>query len=147
MRRPLKSDSSGFTLVELLVVVGMLGVILAVVMVGRPKSSALRLQTEAQTLVRELSRARNMAMVTNSEALVLIDPANHRVGTARSSRQLPVDMSVTVTVADTERAGQRGGFRFYPDGQSSGGDVVLAMHGQQFKISVNWLTGQPRLVQ
>jgi general secretion pathway protein H len=93
-----------------------------------------------------LSRARTSAMVTNSEAVVLIDPARHRISTGRSSRQMPIDMVVTITIADTERVGREGGFRFYPDGQSSGGDIVLTMHGRQSRISVNWLTGQP-LVQ
>jgi general secretion pathway protein H len=147
MNRPIRSKSAGFTLVELLVVVGLLGLTLAIVAAGRPRSSALRLQTEAQTLVRELSRARRVAIVTNSEAVVLIDPTRHRVSTGRSSRQIAVDMGVTVTIADTERSTQGGGFRFYPDGQSSGGDILLAMHGREARISVNWLTGQPRLVQ
>jgi general secretion pathway protein H len=146
MKRPVKLGSAGFTLIELLVVVGMLGLMLAIAIVGRPNSSALRLETEAKTLVRELSRARTSAMVTNSEAVVLIDPARHRISTGRSSRQMPIDMVVTITIADAERVGREGGFRFYPDGQSSGGDIVLTMHGRQSRISVNWLTGQP-LVQ
>ena len=147
MRVSIKSKSAGFTLIELLVVIGMLGLTFAIVVAARPKSTSLRLQTEARTLVRVLSRARTAAMMTNSEAVVLIDTKAHRVSAGRSSHEIPSDMSVTVTIADTERLGQEGGFRFYPDGQSSGGDVVLASHGRQSRISVNWLTGQPRLVQ
>lgn len=147
MKRPIASESRGFTLIELLIVMGMIGLTLAVVIGARPRSSALRLQTEAQTIVRELSRARSLAMMTNAETVVLIDATGNRIDTGRSSRQMSSEMTVTLTIAETERSGQRGGFRFYPDGQSSGGDIVLAMHGRHSRISVNWLTGQPRFVQ
>jgi general secretion pathway protein H len=47
--------------------------------------------------------------------------------------------------AESERVGDSGGMRFYPDGQSSGGEIVLALEGRASRIAVNWLTGEPRL--
>lgn len=147
MRRSPAARSSGFTLIELLVVMGMFALTLTVVAFARPRNAALRLQTEAQTLVRELARARDLAVMTNSEVVVLVDANAHRVIKGRASRNIPADMRVVVTIADKERSGQVGGFRFYPDGQASGGEVVLALDHRNSRISVNWLTGQPRLVQ
>jgi general secretion pathway protein H len=34
-----------------------------------------------------------------------------------------------------------GGFRFFPDGSSTGGDVTLSLHGKQTRLCVDWLTG------
>jgi general secretion pathway protein H len=59
---------------------------------------------------------------------------------------LPRGMIAAVTVAETERFGDRGGIRFYPDGQSSGGEIALTLEGRQARIAVNWLTGEPRLM-
>lgn len=134
-------------MIELLVVMGMFGLTLAVVAFARPRNSALRLQTEAQTLVRELSRARDLAVMTNEEVVVLIDAGAHRVSRGSSSRKMPSDISVSLTISDRERSGGAGGFRFYPDGQSSGGDVVLGLDSRNSRVSINWLTGQPRLVR
>ena len=56
-------------------------------------------------------------------------------------------MVAAVVVAETERSGDVGGIRFYPDGQSSGGEIALTLDGRSARIAVNWLTGEPRLMQ
>ena len=56
-------------------------------------------------------------------------------------------MTVAMTVAETERAGDSGGIRFFPDGQSSGGEIALTLDGRSARIAVNWLTGEPRLTR
>ena len=50
-----------------------------------------------------------------------------------------------MTIAEPERMRDVGGIRFYPDGQSSGGDIVLSLDGRSSRIIVNWLTGEARL--
>jgi general secretion pathway protein H len=54
-------------------------------------------------------------------------------------------MAVALTIAEPERAQDSGGLRFYPDGQSSGGEIILALDGHISRIAVNWLTGEARL--
>jgi len=46
-------------------------------------------------------------------------------GAASAMRALPTGMTVALTVAEAERTGDSGSVRFYPDGQSSGGEIVL----------------------
>ena len=59
-------------------------------------------------------------------------------------RSLPADVAVKLKIAEPERARSRGGFRFFPDGSSTGGDMVLALHGREAKICVDWLSGIAR---
>jgi general secretion pathway protein H len=84
-------------------------------------------------------------MSTNAETVVRIDTQKRLFGQARSMHALPRGMTVAMTVAETERAGDSGGMRFYPDGQSSGGEIVLTLDGRASRIAVNWLTGEPQL--
>ena len=86
-------------------------------------------------------------MTSNVETVFRIDVEKGRFGLPNSMHALPRGMTAAVTVAETERAGDRGGIRFYPDGQSSGGDVALTLDGRSARIAVNWLTGEPRLTR
>ena len=138
-------QSAGFTLVELLVVMGIVGMILAAVLSAKPKTAATRVAVTARAIAATLQLARAQAMASNTETVVRIDTDKRQIGLAKSMHPLPRGMTVAITVAETERAGDTGGMRFYPDGQSSGGEIVLMLEGRTSRIAVNWLTGEPRL--
>lgn len=138
-------QTAGFTLVELLVVMGIMGLFLAAVLVARPKTAATRVAVAARAVAATLQLARAQAMASNAETVVRIDAQKHQFGLAKSMHPLPRGMTVAITVAETERVGDSGGMRFYPDGQSSGGEIVLMLEGRTSRIAVNWLTGEPRL--
>jgi general secretion pathway protein H len=137
--------SAGFTLVELLVVMGIIGLILAVVLSAKPKTAAARVAVAARAIAATLQLARTQAMATNMETVVRIDTQSRQFGLLGSMHALPRGMTVAMTVAETERIEGSGGMRFYPDGQSSGGEIVLMLDGRASRIAVNWLTGEPRL--
>jgi general secretion pathway protein H len=139
------NPSAGFTLIELLVVMGIMGLVLATVLAAKPKSAATRVAVAARAVAATLQLARAQAMSTNAETVVRIDTQKHQFGQARSMHALPRGMTVAMTIAETERAGDNGGMRFYPDGQSSGGEIVLTLDGRTSRIAVNWLTGEPQL--
>jgi general secretion pathway protein H len=84
-------------------------------------------------------------MSRNVETVVRIDPRTGEFGTPNSMHVLPQGMAVAITIAESEKEGEAGGLRFYPDGQSSGGDIVLSLQGRVSRIAVNWLTGEPRI--
>jgi general secretion pathway protein H len=138
-------QSAGFTLVELLVVMGILGLILVSVLSVRPNTAATRVAVTARAVAATLQLARSQAMVSNTETVVRIDTRNRQFGLAKSMHALPRGMTVAMTVAETERIEDSGGMRFYPDGQSSGGEIVLTLDGRVSRIAVNWLTGEPQL--
>jgi general secretion pathway protein H len=137
--------SAGFTLLELLVVMGILGLILAVVLSAKPKTAAARVAVAARAVAATLQLARTQAMATNTETVVRIDTQSRQFGLLGSMHALPRGMTVATTVAETERIEGSGGMRFYPDGQSSGGEIVLMLDGRASRIAVNWLTGEPQL--
>jgi general secretion pathway protein H len=137
--------SAGFTLLELLVVMGIIGLILAVVLSAKPKTAAARVAVAARAVAATLQLARTQAMATNTETVVRIDTQSRQFGLLGSMHALPRGMTVAMTVAETERIEGSGGMRFYPDGQSSGGEIVLMLDGRASRIAVNWLTGEPQL--
>jgi len=142
-----RGKSAGFTLVELLVVMGIMGLILAAVLAAKPKTAATRVAVAARAVAATLQLARAQAMAGNAETVVRIDTERRQFGVAGSMHALPRGMTVAMTVAETERIADSGGMRFYPDGQSSGGEIVLMLEGRASRVAVNWLTGEPRLSQ
>jgi general secretion pathway protein H len=146
MKRPAPS-SAGFTLVELLVAIGIIALVLAGTLSAKPKAVAARVAVTARSVTATLQLARAQAMSSNAETLFRIDVEKGRFGLPSSMHALPRGMMAAVVVAETERAGDLGGIRFYPDGQSSGGEIALTLEGRSVRIAVNWLTGEPRLIQ
>jgi general secretion pathway protein H len=146
MRRNPKS-SAGFTLVELLVVMGIMGLVLATVLAARPKAAATRVMVAARSVAATLQLARAQAMASNTEVVVRFDMQKRQFGLARSMHDLPRGMTVAMKLAEAEAEGATGGMRFYPDGQSSGGDIVLMLEGRASRIAVNWLTGEPHVIR
>jgi general secretion pathway protein H len=144
MKRSAKS-SAGFTLVELLVVMGIMGLVLVVVINARPKAVATRIAVTARAVAATLQLARAQAMAGNTETVFQIDTDRLQFGLPRSMHSLPKGMAVAMNVAETERVANIGGIRFFPDGQSSGGEIALTLDGRSARIAVNWLTGEPRL--
>jgi general secretion pathway protein H len=139
------NPSAGFTLLEVLVVMGIMGLVLAAVLAAKPKAAAARAAVAARAVAATLQLARAQAMSSNAETVVRIDTRRHQFGVAGAMHDLPRGMSVALTVAEPERIGDVGGLRFYPDGQSSGGEIVLALDGRSSHVVVNWLTGEAQL--
>lgn len=146
MRQSARS-AAGFTLVELLVVLGIIGLVLAATLSAKPKAVATRVAVTSRSVIAALEWARAQAMATNAETLFRIDVDKNQFGLPNSMHSLPRGMSAAVVIAETERFRNIGGIRFYPDGQSSGGEIALSLEGRSARIAVNWLTGEPRLIQ
>jgi general secretion pathway protein H len=142
----MRGGSSGFTLIELLVVMGIMGVIFSVAFVAKPKSASARVVVAARAVASSMQLARAQAMSKNIETVIFIDATKREFGQRGYMHGLPRGMAIALTVAETERNRNIGGLRFYPDGQSSGGDILLSLEGQRSSIRVNWLTGEARIL-
>jgi general secretion pathway protein H len=132
-RAPGFTRQAGFTLIEMLVVLVVIGLIAGLVIARGPQRSAgldLRAATEAVT--QELRRARTVAIAENREVSVAFDPAAHGVRAAGAAlRVLPGAVAFAAATV-----------RFAPDGSAAGGPIALAAAGRRVVIAVSWLTGR-----
>lgn len=140
--------SAGFTLLELLLVLAILGLVAALVLpaLRRPPDN-LRLEAASRTLASALRLSRAQAIARNTDVVLTIH-ADRRMfeSSAGSAIQLDHEISVEMIFAAPERRGRAAGaIRFFPDGTSSGGEIVLTLDKRRARISVNWLTGEARL--
>lgn len=146
LQRPDLRRSAGFTMIELLIVIGITALVLSLVFVARPRTAALRVEATARTLAESMRVARTIAMTRNEETVFVFDTQARLYGIGQATKRMPPGFGIDLTVSDTERNGTTGGFRFYPDGQSSGGDMTLSLEGFSTTIVVNWLTGRASTV-
>ncbi|QND75283.1 GspH/FimT family pseudopilin [Tardiphaga robiniae] len=137
--------SAGFTILEMLVVLGIMGLSLAAMVMARPDSSGARVNVAARSVAATLRLARARAIERNTDMLVVVDTDQATVGFSGAARPLPRGVRVALTVAASERNGGQGGLRFYPDGQSTGGDIELRIDNRVARVAVDWLTGEPRV--
>lgn len=138
--------SRGFTLVELLVVLAIGGLLLAVtpplvtaVMPGVEHKSAARRTAAGLRLAREIAVARGR------DAAWVLDVEQNRYSIENDPRggRLPGGLDLELVAAEEEMLSESvGAIRFYPDGSSSGGRVILKRGETGYQVGVNWLTGR-----
>jgi general secretion pathway protein H len=136
---------AGFTLIEVIVTLAILGFALALIVGYKPAwSGALGLRGMAAELASELRLARSEAVLRNRPVFFEIDLAarQFRVGDRRP-HQLPRRLDVSLlTVAGERRDVTKGDIRFNADGSSTGGRVTLADGARRITVGVEWLTGR-----
>lgn len=140
-----RRHAAGFTLLELLVVLGIIAVVLGTMILARPNASGARVNTVARNVLATLRLARAQAMERNTEIVVSIDPQTRTIGSPQGKWQLPDGVHIVLTFAESEKRDATGGLRFYPDGQSSGGEISLGLSGRSARLTVSWLTGEARI--
>ena len=137
--------SSGFTLLELLAVLAILGLALALISGYKPPwSRGLGLEATAAELAAGLRLARSEAIVGNRPIIFDLDLIGHRyrIGAA-PSRRLPADLSIELlTISGEARSAGEGDIRFHPDGSSTGGRISLIDGQRRIGVGVDWLTGR-----
>ena len=138
---------AGFTLIEMLVVLAILA--LTATFAGPLLSGGLegvRLEIAASELAAALRITRSAAITRNTPTIVTIDVDHRTFGsTVVSQRSFAPNIDAKLTFASGIRsASSDGGFQFFPDGSSTGGDVTLSLRGKQAKLCIDWLTGTVR---
>ncbi len=136
----------GFTLLELLVVLAVISLVvgLAVPRIAGALPGA-QIKSAAFDLAAALRAARSHAIRGNQEAVFTLDVESRRYSMAgkNKSRDLPGDLKVTLETVQSERYDDdTGGFRFFPDGTSTGGRITLTGDEREYQIDVDWLTGK-----
>jgi general secretion pathway protein H len=135
----------GFTLLETLIVISIIALVagISILRLSKP-SDILRLQEAARNIVGALRLTRARAITGNLDLAFEIDVDERTYMTSVVPiHHFSSEIEVKLNVAAPERqTPSRGGFRFFPDGSSTGGDLLLSLNGKTTMICVNWLTGE-----
>ena len=138
-------DSKGFTLLELVVALAIAAILFAVVVpVAMHRQGHSTLARSAKDLGTALRLTRSRAIADDRPAALLVDVANalyRPAGAARPSVFPRGTLVRLMTTEDEALSGTIGIIRFYPDGSSTGGGVVLSLGLDRYEILVDWLTG------
>ncbi len=144
-----RAHASGFTLLEMLAVILLVGIALAAVSISVTQGLASsRVRAASIELAGALRATRAQAIVHAAEQHFDVDThANTWSDPQRTAVALPKGMRVTMTsaAADAPNA-HTGRIRFFPDGSSTGGRITLYAGERQWHVNVSWLTGEVRVV-
>ena len=109
----------------------------------------LDLDRAARAMTEGLLDARTAAMTNNRAQLFTLDVERRQFlpGEGRTPVQLQRDIDIRFVTARQElRNDKVGRIRFYPDGSSTGGRVLLDLGDLTKRIEVDWLTGKIEVV-
>ena len=129
----------GFTLLEMLVVILLIGI--AAGLLGLGVRQGLQVAKERRVvaqMVEALRATRASAIVSGQAARTQFDLQGRSFqAPGRASQHWPAQLQVTLHGA--EQAGTA--VVFYPDGSSTGGNLLLANGSRRWRIDIGWLTG------
>ncbi|WP_080290354.1 GspH/FimT family pseudopilin [Pseudomonas syringae] len=131
--------SRGFTLMEMLVVIVLMSIAIGLVGFGLQQglSAAKERQTVGQ-MVNALRATRVKAIVTGQPARTVFDLRKKAFqAPGQRAHQWPAGLQVTMQTA----AEMGSTVEFYPDGGSTGGNLMLVNGDRRWRIDIGWLTG------
>ena len=139
------AHSRGFTLLELLIVLTLIGLLLLVVPPAVTSGGGIGLKAAARDVAAGLRRAQSRAIAANQEVAFVLDVNAHRysVGLDGEFAPLPDDLTLNLYTARSELLDAAvATIRFYPDGSSTGGEITLSSGTRAYHVAVDWLTGR-----
>lgn len=141
--RSRSSGNGGFSLLEMLVVLVIIGLTAAVVIPAVNKSFTKSLGDVALAIELDMKGARSEAVMGQHNSMFWVDVGERVYGNmAGESGRIPDSVTVRTRTAAIADSGSRAGVLFFPDGSSSGGSLTIEQDGQAINIEVDWLTGR-----
>jgi general secretion pathway protein H len=129
------AGNRGFTLIETLVVLLILGLGLSIVAGFANRGHAgLDLASASDELSSALRHARMRAIATQTPMTLTADATGHGYRLDGQVHLLPPSLRLSLEATQA--------IRFSPDGSSSGGSVRIQRDGAVRHVRVNWLTGR-----
>jgi general secretion pathway protein H len=143
VQQPIRRPQPGFTMVELLVAIAIVGLLMAVTVPGSMRFyQSIQYRQAVRDVLTTLGQARHQAMDKGQAQNVGFDAERGQIQFYDDVLQLPKGFEMTVTTASEVNQQNLGVIRFYPEGGSTGGDIdVTSPRGRGVRISVDWLMG------
>lgn len=135
--RPPRDGRAGFTLLEVTLALALIGLIAALSLPRvLPHASSTALRAKAFEIAALLRADRNAALRTGRTVATALDLPGRRLrsGASPASVALPGHLGLSLV------AGLPNGFRFFPDGTSSGGELILGRPGGALSVRVDGWT-------
>lgn len=108
----------------------------------------VELKASARRVAAGLRLAREEAIRSGSDAAFTLDleKRTFEVDGGFRNGKLPEGLKLKLEAAEREMlSDQAGAIRFFPDGSSTGGRIILARDGAGYQVGVQWLTGRIRM--
>jgi len=137
------SHSSGFTLIEIMIVLAILALSLTIALTHGPSHSArLEMRAGAAQFADVLRRAQSQAILSGRVVNVVIDPRKHEFAADKTpARDFAANTDVSILPGTMALPHDQSLIRFAPDGSASGGGIILSGQHHKFRVEVEWLTG------
>ncbi len=136
---------SGFTLLELIVVLAILALSFAYVAPNFAHTlESVRFKSAVREVASGLRQTRGIALSQGREAVFFLDVEERTFRIDQfHPKKLPKRLALSLHTAQSELVGPgQGGIRFFPDGSSTGGRIVMSLGKLRKRVDVNWLTGR-----
>lgn len=143
--RKVVSRAGGFSLLELIVAITIVAMALTVVPFAISKLyDSMQYRNAVREILAGLRATRVQAMQTGKPFAFVVHPGDRTVGLeGRPAEHLEGSFKLSLIVADTEISDEAGRIRFYADGSSTGGVVILERsNGNGVRLRVDWLLGR-----
>ncbi len=144
-----KYCQNGFSLLELIIVMAIMALGFAFVAPNFARTlDGVRFKSAVREIASGLRQTRGIALSQTKEAVFFVDVEEriYRVDQRGKTHSLPKSLELTLETSESEMTGpNQGNIRFFPDGSSTGGRIILKWGNRKRRVDINWLTGRVTL--
>ena len=132
-------------MLELLMVVVLMAMMVVIVPPALSKSSSTEMKLATQKIANALRYTRSQAIATKQASTFDLDVKRRQYRYPGSEHDKPIADSLTIKITSARSEfidKDTGVIRFYPDGSSTGGKIIVATPQNHKTIRVSWITGK-----